>query len=90
MIHFSQISTASIETLTDELAAAGWDSTQNDIREARSAVARLLNEVDDLRLYDSESGELITSTVDNDQAAESAQTPEGHILVDGRRCYVAN
>jgi len=45
MMTFAQISTATLDQLTDELAAAGWDSTQTDIHDAREAVARLLCEV---------------------------------------------
>ena len=86
---FTNIASATLDTLTDELAAAGWDSTQTSVMDARDAVARLLNDTADLRLYDSETGELITSSVTDDQAAESAQSFEGHILVDGRKCYVA-
>ena len=44
MIHFTDIRNASLDTLTDELAAAGWDSTQTDICAAREAVVRLLCE----------------------------------------------
>ncbi len=88
MMNFSEIANATLEKLTDELAAGGYDSTQTDLSDARSAVACLLNECGDLRLYDSNTGELITSTVENGQAKESAQTTEGHIIVDGRKCYV--
>lgn len=89
MMTLAQVKTATLDELTDELAAACWDSTQTNLIDARDAVARLLNELGDLRLYDSETGELITSTVTDDQAAESAQTIEGHITVDGRKCYVS-
>jgi hypothetical protein len=89
MMLFTNIASATLDALTDELAAACWDSTQTSVIDARDAVARLLNTYGDLRLYDSETGELITSSVTDDQAAESAQSVEGHILVDGRKCYVA-
>jgi hypothetical protein len=89
MMNFSEIANATLDELTDELGAAAWDSCQNEIHTARAAVACLLNECGDLRLYDSETGDLITSTVENELAEESAQTPEGHIMVDGRKCYVA-
>jgi hypothetical protein len=88
MMTFAQISSATLDQLTDELAAAGWDSTQTDICDARDAVARLLNETAGLRLYDSETNEPIGDATD-DQAAESARSIEGHILVDNRKCYVA-
>ena len=42
MITFDQIATATLDQLTDELGAAGWDSTQTELRDARDAVARLL------------------------------------------------
>ncbi len=88
-MNFSEIATADLDALTTELAAAGWDSTQTAEYDAKQAVARLRNEVGDLRLYDSETGDLITSEVSDDQAAESCLTPEGHILIDSRRVYVA-
>jgi hypothetical protein len=88
MMTFSQIATADLGQLTDELAAAGWDSTQADICDARDALARLLNEVSGMRLYDSETNEPVGDATD-DQAAESARSIEGHILVDGRKCYVS-
>jgi hypothetical protein len=89
MMTFSQVATATLDELTDELAAACWDSTQTSVLDAREAVARLLNEMSDLRLYDSNTSELITSEVTDEQAIESAQSVEGHILVDGRKCYVS-
>lgn len=89
MMNFSEIATADLDTLTTELAAAGWDSTQTTEYEARQAVARLRNEVGDLRLYDSKTGDLITSWVSDVQAAESCLTAEGHIIVDDRDVYVA-
>jgi hypothetical protein len=89
MFNFSEISTATIDQLTDELAAAGWDSCETSIRSARGSVARLLNATAGLALYDSETALVIRPATD-DEAAESANAgSEGHILVDGRRCYVA-
>ena len=84
MMTFDEISVADLDALTTELAAAGWDSTQSDVRDARQAVARLINDTGDLRMYDSDTGDLITSEVSNDHAAESCLTAEGHILVDTR------
>jgi hypothetical protein len=89
MIQFSQIRHVSLETLTDELAAAGWDSTQTTYQEAREAVACMLNSLSDLRLYDSITGELVTSNVSDETAMDSANEEGGHVLVDGRLCYVA-
>ena len=90
MLHFNEISNATLDQLTDELAAAGWDSTQTEIGDAREAVARLLHEtVGPFDLQDSATNEVIR-TATADEAAESANAgAEGHILVDGRRCYVA-
>jgi hypothetical protein len=89
MMSLSQVSTASLEDLTNELAAAGWDSTQTDLYSARDAVARLLHEtVGPFDLRDSETNDDIREAT-ADEAAESVNAgPEGHILVDGRRCYV--
>lgn len=87
-MQFSQIHTASIETLTDELAAAGWDSTQTETHEAREAVARLFHETRSLDLIDSETNDVIREATE-DEAAESVLAgAEGHIMVDGRKCYV--
>jgi hypothetical protein len=88
MIHYTEISTATLDRLTDELAAAGWDSDETSLHAARESVARLLNSTVGLDLIDSETGEVIRKATD-DEAAESANAgAEGHILVDGRRCYV--
>ena len=86
---FADIATADLDTLTDELAAAGWDSTQTDAREAREAVVRLLVQVRqiDLDLCD-EAGDTIREATE-DEAVESVLSgPEGWIVVDGVRCYV--
>jgi hypothetical protein len=90
MIHYTEIANATLDQLTDELAAAGWDSTQTEIGDAREAVARLLHEtVGPFDLQDSETDEVIRAAT-ADEAAESANAgAEGHILIDGRRCYVA-
>ena len=91
MMTFDKIATATIDQLTDELAAAGWDSTQTEIYAARDAVARLLHEtVGPFDLRDSETNDDIREAT-ADEAAESVNAgPEGHILVDGKRCYVAS
>jgi hypothetical protein len=88
MMPFTDLSLATLDQLTDELAAAGWDSTHVDAHDARQAVARLINEVGYLQLYDSETGDLITSEVSDDQASDSCLTVEGHILVDVRNDVV--
>lgn len=89
MMKLSQVATASLEALTDELAAAGWDSTQTDIYAARDAVARLLHEtVGPFDLRDSETNDGIRAATADETAQSCNAGPEGHILVDGRRCYV--
>ena len=40
----NEVSIANLEQLTDELAAAGWDSTQTNIEDAREAVLNLIAE----------------------------------------------
>ena len=44
MMTFAEAQVATLDQLTDELAAAGWDSTQQTIEEARWALYRLLAE----------------------------------------------
>jgi len=91
MMKFSQIATASLDQLTDELASAGWDSTQTDIRDARDAVARLLHEtVGPFDIRDSETNDDLREATADETAESVCAGPEGHILVDGRRCYVAS
>lgn len=89
MMTFNELQTASLDQLTDELAAAGWDSTQADVYEARDAVARLICEMRGLTLHDYRSGDVIRPATD-DEAGESINAgDEGVITVDGQRCYVA-
>lgn len=42
MMTIDQVATATLEQLTDELAAAGWDSCEDSIEAARESVLRLL------------------------------------------------
>jgi uncharacterized protein YfiM (DUF2279 family) len=88
MLHFDDIATATLEQLTDELAAAGWESTQTEICDAREAMVRLHFSLHQLSLCDSETCETLRhATIE--EAIESVNAgAEGHILVDGRRCYV--
>jgi hypothetical protein len=89
MMTYSEIRNATLDQLTDELAAAGWDSTQDDIYAARDAVARLINETQSLDLHDYRTGDPIRKATD-DEAAESINAGhEGVITVDCQRCYVA-
>lgn len=50
MMTRNEAMTATLEQLTDELAAAGWDSTQQTADEARDAVLRLIDEIESKRL----------------------------------------
>jgi hypothetical protein len=88
MLHFDDIATATLEQLTDELAAAGWESTKTEICDAREAMVRLHFSLHQISLCDSETCETLRhATID--EAIESVNAgAEGHILVDGRRCYV--
>jgi pheromone shutdown protein TraB len=45
MMKYNEIATATLDQLTDELAAAGWESTHTEIIAAREAVVNLLIEV---------------------------------------------
>lgn len=45
MMTLSKVSVATLDELTDELGAAGWDSTAKDVGQARVDVVRLLCEV---------------------------------------------
>jgi hypothetical protein len=89
MMTLNQVAVADLDTLTDELGAACWESNQTCVHEAREAVARLLCEYADspFGLYDEDDRRISDATTD--QVVESVQAgPEGWILVDGVRCYV--
>jgi len=60
MMTYAQIATASLGELTDELAAAGWDSTQTETCDARKSVALLLQET--ASKYRFENGKLFILT----------------------------
>ena len=90
MMTYDKIATATLDTLTSELAAAGWDSTQRDVLAARDAVARLLDEVyGPIKLIDSETNDYIRYATADEAAESVCEGPEGHILVDGNQCYVS-
>jgi hypothetical protein len=101
MIAFSAIATASLDQLTDELGAAGWDSSQKSEFAARVAVARLAHETQGpFDLCDSETGNVIREATEEEAVESVCAGPEGHIAVDWRkaggwngedyrRCYVA-
>jgi hypothetical protein len=89
MMTIDQIATASIDQLTDELAAAGWDSAQTELSDAREAAARLLHSAaGPFDLIDSETNDVIREATESETVESVLAGPEGHITVDGRRCYV--
>ena len=90
-MNFSQIATASLDELNDELAAAGWESRISSRPDARCAVARLLHETfGPFDLRDSETNENIRDATAAEAADCVSAGSEGHILdLDGRKCYVA-
>lgn len=89
MMHYTEIRNATLDQLTDELAAAGWDSTQTDIHDARDAVARLVNETQKLHVYDYQTTDQIRRATDDEAAESIAAGEEGVIMVEGGKCYVA-
>jgi hypothetical protein len=88
MMTLDQISTATIDQLTDELAAAGWDATQTELHSAREAVARLLCEVNGSYDLRDESNELIREATTDETVESVLAGPEGWIEADGQKCYV--
>jgi len=89
MMTLRKIAMSKLDELTSELAAAGWDSTQTDTRVARDAVARMLHEtVGPFDLRDSETNETLRKATADETANSANAGPWGHILVDGRKCYV--
>lgn len=90
MLHISEISSATLERLNEDLAAAGRESNHTCTEEARKAYAQLLwDEFPNLFwLCDSASGAVLHKAT-KEQTIESALAGhEGHILVNGRRCFV--
>jgi hypothetical protein len=88
MMSLLEVAVANLETLTNELAAAGWDSTQTEVRDAREAVARLLCEANGpYELCDENNDTIRDATVE--EVIESVLAgAEGWIMVDGVKCYV--
>ena len=88
MITLDEIANASLEQLNLSLAQYGRHF-QADIGEARNSVARILHQIDGFHLFGSgNNDEIRLASVE--EVVESANAgPEGHILVDGRKCYVA-
>ena len=58
--------------------------------DAREAAARCLHEMwGPFDLHDSETNEVIREATADETVESVLSGPEGHILADGRRCYVA-
>jgi hypothetical protein len=90
MMTFDQIASASMDELTDELAAAGLDSTQEYLSEAQEAVIRLLYATSGpFDLVDSETTEVMRKATIEESIESVWAGHEGHISVNGRMCYVA-
>jgi hypothetical protein len=83
-----QLATATADRLTDELAAAGWDSTTRPVNELRADVARLLHEFWGPFDLTDERGEVIREATLGETIDSVLAGPEGWIEVDGQRCYV--
>lgn len=79
---------ADADRLTDELAAAGWDSTERPINELRADVARLLAETFGPFGLCNEAGDTIREATVAETVDSVQSGPEGWIEVDGRLCYV--
>jgi hypothetical protein len=62
---------------------------QTDIGEARNSVALLLHQIDGFHLLDSGNNDEIRLASAEEVVKSANAGPEGHILVDGRKCYVA-
>ena len=89
MMTLAQVSTATLDQLTDELAAAGWDSTQTDVHDAREAVVRLMHETcGPFDLHD-ETNDVIGEATVEQAVASVLAGPEGWINSRGTCCYVA-
>ena len=90
MMTIDQIATATMDQLTDELAAAGWDSEERQLQAARESVAKLIYSTQGpFFLIDSELGESFGQATEAEFIESVLASPEGHILVNGMRCYVA-
>ena len=86
-MNYSEIQNATIEQLTAELGDDCY--TMETIDQARVVLARRIAVFMGVDLIDSETNETIRRASE-DEAAESIRNGhEGHIVVDGRKCYVA-
>jgi hypothetical protein len=90
MMTIDQVATATLDQLTDELAAAGWDSEEQQLRIARESVAKLIYSTQGpFFLIDSELGENLGQATEAEFLESVLAGPEGHIMFNGLRCYVA-
>ena len=88
MIDLAAIATASVETLTKELAEAGWFSKPFNEAATRREVALLVYvSQGPLNLCDSETKKVIRKANADETVAFALG---GFVVVDGRRCYVTN
>lgn len=90
MMNITEIHDATLDQLTDELAAANQASTESCIAEARRSVAMLTHEHQSPDLRDSETNDVIRRATEDETVESVMAGREGHILVDGRRCYVTH
>lgn len=88
-LSLSDLHNASVARLTDELAAAGMDSTRRPINELRGDVARVLADTFGPFGLHGEDNEVIREATADETAESVMAGPEGWIVVDGIRCYVA-
>lgn len=100
-ITLSDVSNASLDRLTDELAAAAYPSEVGSINDARRDVAIMLHEMfGPFNLCDSDSNDTLREATQDETVDSVLAGPEGHIVVDWRseggwngedyrRCYVA-
>jgi len=87
MMTFDQIATATIDKLNAELGDENY--TADTIADARRVLAMRIAAFVGVDLIDNETNEVIRRA-EYEEAAESANAgPEGHIMADGRKCYVA-
>jgi len=88
MMTFDKIAIATIDELNREL---GEDYPSDAIAQAREVLAARFSCFVGVDLIDSETSETseVIRRATEDEAVQSVQTIEGHILVDGRKCYVA-
>lgn len=91
MMTLTQAGQASLDELNAELGAAGHYSGNTELYDARAAIAHVLYvHSGPFDLLDSETNDVIREATYQETVDSLLASPEGHILVDGRRCYVTN